>query len=202
MIAAVAHERTVTSRVLAMPPLVWIGVRSYGLYLFSWPIYQMMRGIAGKKLTLSEFVVALVITLIVTELSYRFIETPIRKGALGRMRSRLRSTRDPGRRNAVLAGAFAGTALTIFAAGSLATADLEQNEVEQSLEDQAQRLMQIADMTRDEARERLLERVESEGRRERAYERIERAGFRLDPRDLRRGLVPRPRCRLRPRRSR
>jgi peptidoglycan/LPS O-acetylase OafA/YrhL len=135
MIAAVTHERTVTSRVLAMPPLVWIGVRSYGLYLFSWPIYQMIRGIAGKKLTVSEFVLALVITLIVTEFSYRFIETPIRKGALGKIRSRLRSTRDPGRRNAVLAGAFAGTALTIFAAGSLATADLEQNEVEQSLDE-------------------------------------------------------------------
>ncbi len=135
VIAAVTHPRTATSRILAAPPLVWIGVRSYGLYLYSWPIYQMIRGIAGKKLTLSEFAVAMVITLIVAELSYRFIETPIRRGALGTIRTRLRSSRDPGRRNAVLGGAFAGTALTIFAAGSLATADLQQNAVEQSLDE-------------------------------------------------------------------
>ncbi len=134
VIAAVTHSRTAMSQVLAMPPLVWIGVRSYGLYLFSWPIFQMIRGIAGRKLTLSEFVVAMVITLIVTEVSYRFIETPIRKGALGSIRARLRDRRDPARRNAVLAGAFAGTALTIFAAGSLVTADLQQNEVQQSLD--------------------------------------------------------------------
>ncbi len=133
VIAAVTHERTLMSRVMSAPPLVWIGLRSYGLYLFSWPIFQMIRGIAGKKLTVGEFVVAMIISVVVTELSYRFIETPVRKGALGRIGARLRDRRDPGRRNAVLGGAFVGTALTIFAVGSLATADLQQNEVEQSL---------------------------------------------------------------------
>ena len=31
-----------------MPVLVWIGTRRYGLYLYHWPIYQLIRGIAGN----------------------------------------------------------------------------------------------------------------------------------------------------------
>ena len=69
----------------------------------------------------------------ITELSYRYIETPIRKGALGKLVEAIRDTRDPGRRNAVLAGAFVGTALAIFGVTSLATAELKQNDVQQSL---------------------------------------------------------------------
>ena len=74
------------------------------------------------------------LTLVVTELSYRYIETPIRKGALGSGGRRCATSRDPGRRNAVLAGAFVGTALAIFGVTSLATAELKQNDVQLSLE--------------------------------------------------------------------
>jgi peptidoglycan/LPS O-acetylase OafA/YrhL len=134
VIAAVTHPLTLTSKVMSTPPLVWLGVRSYGLYLYHWPIYQLIRNIAGKHLRLHEFLIAMALTLVITELSYRFVETPIRKGALGTSWRRVRDARDPGRRNAVLAGAFVGTALAIFAGTSLATAELKQNDVAQSLE--------------------------------------------------------------------
>ena len=65
--------------------LLWIGTRSYGLYLYHWPIYQIIRNIAANKLALHEFVLAMVATCIITELSYRYIETPIRKGQLGEL---------------------------------------------------------------------------------------------------------------------
>ncbi len=113
--------------------LVWIGLRSYGLYLYHWPVYQLMRHIAGKHMKFHEFLIAMGITLVITELSYRYIETPIRKGALGKSWAKVRDARDPGRRNAVLAGAFVGTALAIFGVTSLATAELKQNEVQESL---------------------------------------------------------------------
>ncbi len=134
VIAAVTHPLTLTAKAMSAPPLVWLGVRSYGLYLYHWPIYQLIRNIAGKPLRLHEFAIAMVVTLVITELSYRFVETPIRKGALGRSWRQMRTARDPGRRNAVLAGAFCGTVLTIFAGTSLATAELQQNDVARSLE--------------------------------------------------------------------
>ena len=90
------------------------------------------RKLGRTRFALAAVIVVLVVTVVIVELSYRFIETPIRRGALGSTWRRLRDRRDPGRRKAVLAGAFAGTALTIFAAGSLVTADLQQTEYEQT----------------------------------------------------------------------
>ena len=83
MIAAVTHARAFTSKALGIPALVWIGARSYGMYLYHWPIYQLIRNITGKHMKFHEFVIAIALTLVVTELSYRYIETPIRKGAFG-----------------------------------------------------------------------------------------------------------------------
>ncbi len=133
MIAAVTHQHALTSKVLSIPLLLWIGTRSYGLYLYHWPIYQLIRNIAGKPLAFHEFALAMVATAIITELSYRYVETPIRKGAIGSMWARVRDPRHPSRRGAVLTGAAVGTALAVFAGASLATAELKQNDVAQSL---------------------------------------------------------------------
>ncbi len=83
IIAAVTHRGAHANRVLGNPFFRWIGTRSYGLYLYHWPIYQMIRGVAGNKLTVREFLFALLLTVIVTEASYRFVETPIRQGRFG-----------------------------------------------------------------------------------------------------------------------
>jgi len=135
MIAAVTHERAVTSKVLSIPVLLWIGTRSYGLYLYHWPIYQIIRNIAGVHLKFHEFVFAMIATGIITELSYRFIETPIRKGTMGESWRRLRRSPATGARNALLAGGVVVAAFSVFAGVSLATADVVENEVRQSLDE-------------------------------------------------------------------
>ena len=79
-IATVTHPRSNLGRwVVGTPPLVWIGKRSYGLYLYHWIVFQVHRKSAGRALDLREFVALMLITLVITELSYRFIETPVRK---------------------------------------------------------------------------------------------------------------------------
>ncbi len=141
MIMAVTHRGSIAGRVLSGPVLLWIGTRSYGLYLYHWPIYQVVRNTAGTKLKFHEFVLCMVATAVVTELSYRYIETPIRKGSLGAWwATRGERRRREANRGAVLGGAFVGTALAVFAAASLATAELKQNEV-------AERLDQSTDAT-------------------------------------------------------
>jgi peptidoglycan/LPS O-acetylase OafA/YrhL len=135
MIAAVTHERAATSRVLSLPVLLWIGTRSYGLYLYHWPIYQLIRNIAGNHLKLWEFVFAMIVTGIVTELSYRYVETPIRKGTLGASLRRIRRSPVVGQRNALLGVGAVVVALTLFAGWSLATAPVQENEVRQSLDE-------------------------------------------------------------------
>ena len=75
--------------------LNWIGTRSYGLYLYHWPIYQIIRTTAGAKLTVSEFAGAMAATAVITELSYRFVEMPIRRGKPAEWWERLREGGDP-----------------------------------------------------------------------------------------------------------
>ncbi len=66
--------------VFSTTPLVEIGRRSYGLYLWHWPIFVFVGATEGSA---GRFVLGLVVTAAASELCYQFIETPIREGALG-----------------------------------------------------------------------------------------------------------------------
>ena len=126
LIAAVAHRRALTGRVIGNPVLAWIGARSYGLYLFHWPVFQIIRGQAGVALTPKQFAIGSGVTLVVTELSYRYVETPIR---LGRFREWLRGERKAqtqavyNRRRSWVALSAVAAGLVGFAGVSIATAD-------------------------------------------------------------------------------
>jgi hypothetical protein len=79
VIAAVTHGGSLTGKLLGNKVLNWVGTRSYGLYLYHWPIYQMIRKEAGLALTVPKFVLAIAITMVVAEASYRFVEMPVRR---------------------------------------------------------------------------------------------------------------------------
>jgi peptidoglycan/LPS O-acetylase OafA/YrhL len=79
---------------LATRPMRWIGERSYGMYLWHWPIFQATRpGIDFPFVGPYNLVFRLILTAIVAELSYRFVEMPVRRGALERLWTRMRGMR-------------------------------------------------------------------------------------------------------------
>jgi hypothetical protein len=76
-IMVVVHPAALGFRaLLSWRPLVEIGRRSYGLYLWHWPIFVFSHTYHSGSYT--RVVVATLITVAVSEVSYRFIETPIR----------------------------------------------------------------------------------------------------------------------------
>jgi peptidoglycan/LPS O-acetylase OafA/YrhL len=76
-IMVVVHPAALGFRaLLSWRPLVEIGRRSYGLYLWHWPIFVFSHTYHSGSYT--RFVAATLITVAVSEVSYRFIETPIR----------------------------------------------------------------------------------------------------------------------------
>jgi peptidoglycan/LPS O-acetylase OafA/YrhL len=91
VVAAVAHPGGRIGRILGVGPLRWTGVRSYGIYLWHYPVIVLTTAtvVAGTDLTRDFFQVAA--TVIIADLSWRFIETPVRKGALGRLYRKMRS---------------------------------------------------------------------------------------------------------------
>lgn len=59
--------------------LVWVGVRSYGLYLYHWPVVVLFYYAAPGWSPWVGLPVMLAIILLVTALSYRYIEQPVRR---------------------------------------------------------------------------------------------------------------------------
>ncbi|HEY3485166.1 MAG TPA: SGNH hydrolase domain-containing protein, partial [Ilumatobacteraceae bacterium] len=93
-----------TRRIFSMTALVEIGKRSYGIYLWHWPIFVVLGATKGA---VAPVVVGLLITAVVSEACYRFVETPIRKGALSRWRAGGYRNAAPAWALAVLVGGLA-----------------------------------------------------------------------------------------------
>jgi peptidoglycan/LPS O-acetylase OafA/YrhL len=122
-LAAVVLIRTLVSGtavagLLASKPFVWLGERSYALYLWHWPIFDATRpGTDLAWLPPAVFVLRVTLSVLLADLTYRFIENPIRHGALGRAGARARvALRD--RRPAVPV-ATAGAVLAVVAAAAM-----------------------------------------------------------------------------------
>ncbi|XNZ00454.1 acyltransferase family protein [Micrococcus luteus] len=73
------HAQSWTNRVLGVAPLRWIGERSYGIYLWHMPVVAFLpeRTLYGQDVWRGLIVVAL--TVVLAELSWRFVEDPIRR---------------------------------------------------------------------------------------------------------------------------
>ncbi|MEI2707225.1 MAG: acyltransferase family protein [Ilumatobacteraceae bacterium] len=76
VIAAVTHQRTWAHRVMALAPLRWIGTRSYGLYLFHWPIFQVLRRDLPPELPVGRFAIGVAL-----DLPGRRGQLPVRRNA-------------------------------------------------------------------------------------------------------------------------
>ena len=105
-----------------MRPLRWVGTRSYGLYLYHWPIYQIVRR-TGHQLSVGQFFIALAIAVPITEISYRFVERPIREGRY-RANAERRTRTVVRRRRRTLVALVAAVGVTGFAAVNIAAADV------------------------------------------------------------------------------
>jgi peptidoglycan/LPS O-acetylase OafA/YrhL len=77
LVAAAAGTGVIAS-MISLPPLRWLGIRSYGVYLWHWPVIALIGALAGSGPTppwlwLIETCVAIALA----SVSWRFIEKPI-----------------------------------------------------------------------------------------------------------------------------
>jgi peptidoglycan/LPS O-acetylase OafA/YrhL len=96
VVAVVVHPAVrLSSGVLSLRPLRWVGERSYGIYLWHWPVYLLTRPGLDFPLTGTPLLVLrLTITVGLAAASFRYVEQPIRSGAFGqRLRELRRSSR-------------------------------------------------------------------------------------------------------------
>lgn len=78
---SVIHPASRFAPILSTRPALWIGERSYGIYLWHWIVFQLTRpsiDLVGDDWALYSLRVLIVFAL--ADISYRYIETPIRRG--------------------------------------------------------------------------------------------------------------------------
>jgi peptidoglycan/LPS O-acetylase OafA/YrhL len=78
---SVVHPASRFAPILSTRPLIWIGERSYGIYLWHWIVFQLTRpsiDLVGDDWALYALRVLIVFAL--ADISLRYIEIPVRRG--------------------------------------------------------------------------------------------------------------------------
>ena len=131
-VAAASVTSSSFARVLGAQPLRWVGERSYGIYLWHWPVFMVLRpGIDLDADGWSVQALRLAITLALAELSYRFVETPIRRGLIGRAWARWKEA--GGFALVGRAGVAVVTSLAVVVALGIGLANAQTTTFEQAL---------------------------------------------------------------------
>lgn len=80
LIACICHPASLLGKWLSYQPLVWIGKRSYGIYLWHYPIIVLTTPVIeiGQP-SMGRVALQIIAILLIAEASYRFIEQPIRR---------------------------------------------------------------------------------------------------------------------------
>ena len=74
----VLHTGTLPARLLSLPPLVALGRLSYGVYLWHWPVFEVMTGERTNMHGLRLAAARILITLLIAMASYALVERPAR----------------------------------------------------------------------------------------------------------------------------
>ncbi|HET7305416.1 MAG TPA: acyltransferase family protein [Segeticoccus sp.] len=140
VIAALLGPDSLLRRVLDLPPVVWVGQRSYGIYLWHWPMILVVQAAlpAAAPDTAMSWAgrgVALALTLVLSWASYRWLEVPVRRrgfrGAIGTFAGWLTQPWEVSRAPRVTGGVIATAVLV--AAVAVGTAP-DKSQVQQRLE--------------------------------------------------------------------
>jgi peptidoglycan/LPS O-acetylase OafA/YrhL len=107
---------------LGWRPMRWLGARSYGLYLWHFPVI-VLTSPANTGEDLPRAAVQLAVSIALAALSWRFVEEPVRHGAIGRLLARFRGRGGlRGLTPAGIAAATASAAVMVVASAGLAGA--------------------------------------------------------------------------------
>lgn len=125
---SVIHPASRFAPLLSTKPALWIGERSYGIYLWHWIVFQLTRpslDLVGDDWALYSLRVLIVFAL--ADISYRYIETPVRRGSfelwLRGMKYRTRAVRIRQKLSSLLAVVLTLAATSLVSINAMERAD-------------------------------------------------------------------------------
>ncbi len=121
IVATCAVPGSLIGRGLGWAPLRWIGVRSYGIYLWHYPVIVLSSRANGAE-GLPRAAIQIAASIALAALSWQFVEEPVRRGVLGRLWTRAKNAHWRWRMRAPSRAGLATTAGAAGAAGVTAVA--------------------------------------------------------------------------------
>jgi peptidoglycan/LPS O-acetylase OafA/YrhL/lysophospholipase L1-like esterase len=119
VVAATACPGSLVGAALSWRPLRWIGVRSYGIYLWHYPVIVLTTP-ANSPEDLPRAAWQIAVSIVLAALSWKFVEEPVRHGAIGRAWHRIRNRRLAGLGVPRIAAATGATGVVLVACAGLA----------------------------------------------------------------------------------
>ena len=127
-LVSVVHPASRFAPILSTRPMMWIGERSYGIYLWHWIVFQLTRpsiDLVGHDWAL--YALRILVVFALADISLRYVELPIRRGYFELwfrgMKYRTKNVRLRQRAIALLSMALVLSATTAFAITGLGRAD-------------------------------------------------------------------------------
>ncbi|TNP11819.1 MULTISPECIES: acyltransferase family protein [Bacillus cereus group] len=83
LVANLAHPASRIAQFLRFRPLRWVGIRSYGVYLWHYPILTLTTPkVNAGDFSIIRAILQFLLIILIAQISWKFIEKPIRQGAL------------------------------------------------------------------------------------------------------------------------
>lgn len=123
VISSLGDTRSVVTKLLSLGWMRWLGQRSYGIYLWHWPLILIVRQLIPIESPVRDVLtaaVATVLTVMVSAISFRMLEQPIIHLGFGGWLRGLRSTGEQQRSGATrMAAATAAAVVSVLAVVSI-----------------------------------------------------------------------------------
>ena len=139
IITSIVHPASRFAPLLQNQVLLWIGERSYAIYLWHWVIFQVTRpevDLAGASWAMYSLRILIVFAL--ADISLRFVELPVRRGVLNYWFKGLKyRSAEEKKRQKITVIAIISTlaiALTIISGRAIAISDRQQAELVEEIE--------------------------------------------------------------------
>ena len=130
LVGVLAHPAARLGKLLAQPPVLWLGKRSYSFYLWHWPVLALTRPEIDVPLRgFVLIVLQLALALGLAHLSYTYVEQPLRRPGGVRKPDRVRLGRF---------GLAAGVTIVVFLVGWSGIAPIERQSKARSASAQVQ----------------------------------------------------------------
>lgn len=151
VIAVLAHPASRLGSIVGCKPLRWIGLRSYSLYIWHFPVIILSSpNVSTEESSMLRIIIQVAVSFLLAALSYKYVEEPIRRGSFKETWKNISVKRRGGLRPGFLMAIIAVILIPIACKGYLLNAGSDTSAIEsadlqyeqQQLQQQEQRLQQ------------------------------------------------------------